>query len=293
MFVKLLREPLVHFLLLGAALFVAAGLMSRGDGAEPGRIVVTTAQIEHLAAGYERVHQRPPSAEELDGLIRDWVREEAYYREALALGLDRDDAIIRQRLRQKMEFVSNDVAAAAEPTDEDLQRYLDAHPDAFRLERRFTFSQVYLNPERRRDALAGDATATLAELRRRGSTVEVAGLGDSFLLDHEFAGLPGSEVAKLFGEQFATALGTLDTGEWQGPVESGYGVHLVLVRERTDGRVPALPEVRDAVRREWANVRRVEANEAFARQILERYVVTIERPTGTDPNVAMRGDAAP
>jgi hypothetical protein len=223
-------------------------------------------------------------------LIRDWVREEAYYREALALGLDRDDAIIRQRLRQKMEFVSSDVAAAAEPTDDDLQRYLDAHPDAFRLERRYTFSQVYLNPERRRDALARDTTATLAELRRRGDAA--AGLGDSFLLDHDFTGLPASEVAKLFGEQFATALGTLDTGEWQGPVESGYGVHLVLVRERTDGRIPALAEVRDAVHREWANVRRVEANEAFARQILERYVVTIERPTGTDPNVAMRGDVA-
>src|SRR6185369_12271892 len=144
----LLREPLVHFLVLGAGLFLAAGLMSNGDGAEPGRIVVTTGQIEHLAGGYERVHQRPPLADELDGLIRDWVREEAYCREALALGLDRDDPVIRQRLRQKMEFVSDDVAAAAEPTDADLQRYLDDHPDAFRLERRFTFSQVYLNPER-------------------------------------------------------------------------------------------------------------------------------------------------
>jgi PPIC-type PPIASE domain len=290
-FVRLLREPLLHFLLLGAGLFVAAGLMSKGDGAEPGRIVVTKGQIEHLAAGYERVHQRPPSADELDGLIRDWVREEAYCREALALGLDRDDPVIRQRLRQKMEFVSDDVAAAPEPTDADLQRYLDEHAEAFRLERRYTFSQVYLNPEHRRDALARDTTATLAELRKSGADADLAGLGDSFLLDHDFTGLPSSEVAKLFGEQFATALGALPNGEWQGPVESGYGVHLVLVRERTDGRVPALAEVRDAVRREWANVRRLEANEAFARQILERYVVTIERPNGAGPNVAMRGDA--
>src|SRR6185436_4036983 len=138
---KLVREPLVHFLVLGAGLFVVAGLMSKGGVADPEKIVVTTGQIEHLTAGYERVHQRPPSSDELDALIRDWIREEAYYREALAIGLDRDDAIIRQRLRQKMEFISNDVAAAAEPTDDDLQRYLAAHADAFRLERRFTFRQ--------------------------------------------------------------------------------------------------------------------------------------------------------
>jgi hypothetical protein len=288
---KLVREPLAHFLLLGAGLFVVAGSMSKGGGADPGKIVVTTGQIEHLAAGYARVHQRPPSSDELDALIRDWIREEAYYREALALGLDRDDAIIRQRLRQKMEFISNDVAAAAEPTDDDLQRYLDAHADAFRLERRFTFRQVYLNPERRRDAVARDATALLGELRKGGVTADVAGLGDPFLLEHEFDALPGSEVAKLFGGQFAAALAALDTGRWQGPVESGYGVHLVLVRERTDGRIPALGEVRDAVRREWANVRRIESNEAFAQQILRRYAVTIERPSEPAPSVAMSGDA--
>jgi len=288
---KLVREPLVHFLLLGAGLFVVAGLMSTGSGADPGKIVVTTGQIEYLAAGYERAHQRPPSSDELDALIRDWIREEAYYREALALGLDRDDAIIRQRLRQKMEFISDDVAAAAEPTDDDLQRYLDAHADAFRLERRFTFRQVYLNPERHRDALARDATALLAELRKSGVTADVTGLGDAFLLEHEFDAFAGSEVAKLFGEKFAAALGTLDTGLWQGPVESGYGVHLVLVRERTDGRIPALGEVRDTVRREWANVRRIESNEAFAQQILRRYAVTIERPSEAAPSVAMSGDA--
>jgi hypothetical protein len=289
--VKLVREPLVHFLLLGAAVFVAASVMRNGRAADPEKIVVTTGQIEHLAAGYERVHQRPPSSDELDALIRDWIREEAYYREALALGLDRDDAIIRQRLRQKMEFISNDVAAAAEPSDDDLQRYLDAHADAFRLERRFTFRQVYLNPERRRDALARDATALLAELRQSGGSVDVAGLGDPFLLEHEFDALPGSEVMRLFGEQFAAALATLDTGLWQGPVESGYGVHLVLVRERSDGRSPALGEVRDAVRREWANVRRIESNEAFAQQLLQRYAVTIERPSEAAPSVAMSGDA--
>jgi hypothetical protein len=223
-------------------------------------------------------------------LIRDWVREEAYYREALALGLDRDDGIVRQRLRQKMEFIS-DVAAAAEPTDDDLQHYLDEHAAAFRIERRLTFSQVYLNPERRRDALARDATALLAELRKSGGNVDVAGLGDSFLLEHEFDALPGSEIAKLFGEKFATALSTIETGQWQGPVESGYGVHLVLVRERTDGRIPALAEARDAVRREWTNVRRIEANEAFAHRLLERYAVTIERPSESGTSVAMSGDA--
>jgi hypothetical protein len=196
----------------------------------------------------------------------------------MALGLDRDDTIIRRRLRQKMEFLSDDVAALAEPTDDELSAYLQAHADTFRVQRQFTFSHVYLNPEKHGETLSRDTAQLLAQLNQAGGKADVSALGDSFLLEHTFASAPGNEVAKQFGEKFAATLGDLAPGQWQGPVESGYGVHLVFVSERTEGRLPALSDVRDAVRREWANTRRLEANEKFYQELLKRYVVTIERP---------------
>ena len=275
---RILKEPLVHFLVLGAGLFLAYSLMPRsGSSGEPGMIVVTQGQIASLAASFARVWQRPPTGEELEGLIRDRVREEVYCREAMALGLDKDDTIIRRRLRQKMEFISDDIAAQAQPTDAELGAYLTAHSDSFRVEQRFTFRQVYLNPEKHGENLSRDAAQLLAQLNQAGGKADASALGDSFLLEHQFAAVPGSEVAKQFGEKFAAKLGGLAPGQWQGPVESGFGVHLVLVSERTDGRLPALAEVRDVVRREWANARRLEANEKFYQDLLKRYTVTIER----------------
>ncbi len=286
---KFLREPLVHFLLLGAGLFVAFGLEGERTGGEPGEILATRGQIESLALGFARTWQRPPTDRELEGLIQDYIREEVYYREAMALGLDKDDIVIRRRLRQKMEFVTDDVAAQAEPTEEELSAYLKAHPEAFRVERRFTFSQVYLNPDRHGQHLARDAERLLAKLNEAGAKADVSALGDPFLLNHTFEAVPGSEVAKQFGAAFAGELGALSPGQWQGPVQSGYGVHLVFVGQRTGGRVPALEEVREAVRREWANAERLEANEKFYQRLLKRYTVTIERPQPPDKLAAESG----
>ena len=275
---RILREPLLHFLLLGAMLFAGYHLVSKHTGFEPGKIVVTQGQIEHLALGFTRTWQRPPTVEELNGLIRDYIREEVYCREAVALGLDRDDTVVRRRLQQKLEFVSDDVAALAEPTDADLQSFLQAHPDKFRVEQRFTFSQVYLNPEHRRETLAADAAKLLGELNQVGAQTNLSALGDSFLLENQFDAIPVTEAAKLFGEKFAARLAELTPRQWQGPVESGYGAHLVLVKERTPGRLPALADVRDAVRSEWVNVHRLAANEQFYQGLLKHYTVTIEQP---------------
>jgi hypothetical protein len=275
---RMLHEPLMHFLLLGVGIFLAYSLVAQRTSIEPEKIVVTEGQIEHLAMGFARTWQRPPSADELEGLIREHLREEVYYREAMALGLDKDDIIIRRRLRQKLEFISEDVAAQVEPTDEQLRAYLKAYPEAFRVERRFTFRQVYLNPKRRRESLAHDAAQLLVQLHRTGDKADTLSLGDSFLLEHDFDAVPASEVAKQFGEKFAAQLNELQPGQWQGPVESGYGVHLVFISERTIGRLPALEEIRDAVRRKWANARRLEANEQFYQGLLKHYTVTVERP---------------
>jgi PPIC-type PPIASE domain len=275
---RILREPLLHFLLLGAAVFAVYGLVSRQVRDEPGKIVISAGEVAAMAESFARTWRRPPTREELEGLIRDRVQEEVYYREAMALGLDKDDTIIRRRLRQKMEFLTDDVAALAEPTDVELSAYLKAHAETFRVQRQFTFRHVYLNPERRGKNLARDAGQLLTQLRQAGGEADVAERGDPFLLEHVFQSVPASEVAKLFGDPFAAKLGELPPGQWQGPVESGYGVHLVFVSERTEGSLPALADVRDAVELEWKNARRLKTNEQFYAELLKRYRVTIEPP---------------
>jgi len=273
------REPLVHFLLLGVVLFIAYGLVSKpGSDDRLGKITVTQGQIENLVSGFAKAWQRPPTSEELAGLVRDLVREEVYCREAMALGLDKDDTVIRRRLRQKMEFISDDIAAISEPTDADLNAYLHAHADRFRAEQTFTFSQVYLDPEKHGENLGRDISALLAQLNQAGGHADAPALGDSFLMEHTFTATPTSEISKQFGEKFAAKLGELSPGTWQGPVESGYGAHLVFLSERTEGRIPTLAEVRDDVRREWANSGRLELNEKFYQELLKRYTVTIENP---------------
>jgi PPIC-type PPIASE domain len=284
---RLLEEPLVHFLVLGGLIFAGYGWLNRNGSPAPGRIVVSQGDLASMGEAFLRTRQRPPTPEEWEGLIRDRVREEVYCREAVALGLDKDDTVIRRRLRQKMEFVSEDIAAQVQPTDAELGAYLTAHPDSFRVDDRFTFTQVFLNPEKHGDNLARHATQLLVRLNEAGADASV--VGDPFLLEHRFTAVPASEVAQQFGVRFAAQLGGIPLGHWQGPVESGYGVHLVLISERTEGGVPVLADVRDAVRREWDTARRREANEEFYAKLLERYTVTIEGlETAEPPRVAAR-----
>ena len=200
--------------------------------------MISQGQLASMMESFTRTRQRPPTREEWEGLIRDRVREEVYYREAMALGLDKDDTVIRRRLRQKMEFVSDDIAAQAQPTDAELNAYLQAHPDTFRVEQQFTFRQVYLNPEKHGANLARDAAQLLAQLNQAGGKTDVAALGDPFMLDTSFDAVPAGEVAKQFGDEFAAKLGGLQPGQWQGPVESGLRRASGL-RQRTHGRPSA------------------------------------------------------
>jgi PPIC-type PPIASE domain len=273
---RLLREPLVHFLVLGALLFAGYGLLNRSGAPEPGRIVISQGQLAFMWESFTNTRQRPPTREEWGGLIRDRVREEVYYREALTLGLEKDDLIIRRRLQQKMAFLTDDVAARAQPTDDELNAYLQAHTEKFRVEPRFTFRQVYLNPAKHGESLAHDAAQLLAQLNQFGSKSDISALGDSLMLDNRFDALPIGEVARLFGEKFATSLGGLSLRRWQGPVESAYGLHLVFVSERQEGRAPTLADVREDVRRDWDDARRLKANEKSYQELLKRYTVTIE-----------------
>ncbi len=234
---RLLEEPLLHFLVLGAALFGLFHLVGTKEAAPPpARIVVSTAQIANLANGFARTWQRPPSAEELRGLVDDFVRDEVFYREGKALGLDRDDTVIRRRLRQKLEFVAEDMGVA-EPSEAALAAYLTSNAERFRAEDRLTFSHVYLSAARR-DALERDARSIATELASENAEADPAALGDHFLLGDEFRAMPRSDVARTFGEHFAERLFGLESGALAGT--GRFGLRAAFrPRQRAHTRQPA------------------------------------------------------
>jgi PPIC-type PPIASE domain len=275
---KIIREPLFHFLLLGAAIFAVYSVATRHKTDKPGQILVSRGTIENLVTGFTRTWQRPPTEEELQGLVRDYIREEVAYREALELGLDRDDMIVRRRLRQKLEFLSDELATRTEPSGAELQSFLQTHPGLFQSEPLFSFRQIYFNPSLHGGNLHRDMARALEDLERTGSRPSTTGLGDPFLLERSFENVSLSDVKRTFGDQFASALAALQLGIWQGPIDSGYGTHLVFVAQRSEGRLPALDEVRDQVRREWLDARRREATDKFYQAILSKYKVKIELP---------------
>jgi hypothetical protein len=282
---SILREPLVHFLLLGAALF-ALDAWLRPTAATPANteIVVSEARIRNLAQNFRRTWQRPPTREELDGLVESHVREEVFYREALALGLDRDDAIIRRRLQQKIEFISEEAAALAQPTDEELNAYMKANADAFRVEPRVTFSQIYLDPRKRSSTLDADAKRLLAALNSGSASQDPARLGDRLMmLEPRYEGESKTELARLFGNEFAEALVKQPVGQWAGPIASGYGVHLVKVESLVAGGLPELAAVRPLVEREWANAKRQELSKVFYEKLRAKYAIKVWVPEAGKP----------
>lgn len=275
---RLMREPLVHFLLIGAALFLLFSFMSSPAGDKANRIVVTPGQVEQLAARFKGTWLRPPSKEEIAGLIESYVRDEVYYREATAMGLDKNDGVIRRRMRMKLEFILEDISAQAEPTDEELTAFLQKHRERFQQEAQISFRQVYLNPDKRRDT-KGDVKKILARLR--GGTKPEA-VGDPIMVGYEFELSYESDVERLFGESFARQIVTLVPGDWAGPVISGLGTHLVMVSERKERRMPELAEVRAMVEREWLAQHRQELKDAIYRKFLEGYEVVMEQPKAAD-----------
>ena len=273
----LLREPLLHFLVLGAALFGLFNLVDKNNSEAPAKIIVSTSRVTTLADGFARTWRRPPTEQELQGLVEDYIRDEIFYREGRAAGLDRDDFVIRRRVRQKMEFLAEDMAAA-EPSDEQLAAYLASNSERFRTEDRLIFHQVFLSATRRGSALDDDARQIADTLVRTSVPEDTAMLGDPFLLGEEFREMSQSDIARTFGEGFAKRLSAIAPGRWQGPIPSSFGVHFVFVDERAKGSLPSLDSVREAVQREWLNARRIEAEQKLYRTLRDRYQIVVEAP---------------
>jgi hypothetical protein len=269
---RLLREPLLHFVALGALLFAVYGFV-RDHTARRGAVVVDRSRADALAAEFEKVQQRPPTPAELGGLVDTWVRDEILYREGLATGMDRDDPVIRRRVIQKMVFMGDSMIADT-PTDADLHAWLETHAAEYRMEPTWSFRHVFFDPARHGDRLRRTLAHARATLARDATEI-----GDPTLLPSRLEFAPASEVTAVFGPQFVEGLSGVPVGEWHGPIRSSFGVHLVRVEAHAPSRAASLADVRQAVERDLLKSRMDAVGKAFYAAIRERYRVEVDVPS--------------
>jgi peptidyl-prolyl cis-trans isomerase C len=272
-----LREPLLHFVVIGAALFVGYSLLhplpTAGDSDR--RIVLTQDDLRQLSVAVVAQGRPAPTPEQMRSLIESRVQQEVLYREALALGLDKDDAIIKRRLAQKMEFLAEDLAAT-DPKPDELEAWFQKNADQFVLPPRAWFRHLYFSPDRRGERTRNDAEAALARLRDRRADA-AASAGDPFMFQDRYSDRSPDEVAAQFGPEFAQSLFTLEPSSWQGPIASGYGWHLVWIDSITSARHPNFEEVEPEVRNAWVADQRAEAKRRLFEELRARYEVVLAK----------------
>jgi hypothetical protein len=275
---KLLKEPLVQFLLIGACIYAVYALFGATNGSETDRTVyISEERVASLAVAWEKRWNRAPTEQELAGLVRAWLREDILYREAMAMGLDSDDHIIRRRLAQKLEFLTNDLAQLQEPTAAELDAFFSDHKQQFKAPDRISFVQVFFNPDTRGDATLSDAEQALVDLSAAGEPDPARlEIGDRLMINDFYSGVTAMDIRRVMGSDFADAVMQLDPGKWHGPVLSGFGTHLVYVFGFQRAPEPELADVRPAVIAEWQRLKTEEFNGAFYASAKDRYEIVIE-----------------
>ena len=289
---RLLREPLVQFLAIGGALFVVYAWSHRGrTGVESSReIVLSVEDLRLMDTYFESQWHRQPTVDELQALVEDKVREEVLYREALVMGLDRDDEIVKRRMAQKLQFLAEDVAAAHEPTAAELRAWFSKNSRKFAQPGRYSFRHVYFSPDRRGAHAREDAAKALARLAGQPENSALAGsLADRFMFQDYYADRAPGEIAKEFGPQFVVALEATKTGSWQGPIESGYGWHLVFVDIVIPGRIPPFEEAEEDVKTAWLAEQKQQAWDKAYKEMRAKYTVLVPGP----PDSASAGGGKP
>lgn len=273
---KLIKEPLVHFLILGALLFALNSVVGDSNPtATNNSIVISDTEVEWMQSTWNKKWGRMPTDDELQGLIEAYIREEVLYREGLAMGLDKDDTIIRRRLATKMEFLAKDIGQIVEPTEEELQAYFRENIGRYIEPATISFSHIYFNRDNRENASA-DAQAALEKLMQNNvPEAEDWQLGDPFMLHYDYVLKSQTEVMQLFGSDFAEAVFKMQAGGWHGPVESGYGIHLVYLKDKVAARKPSLDEVRDRVNNDLVTQRRTDSFETFYKSLRDKYDIQL------------------
>ena len=277
---RLIREPLLQFLLLGSGIYALFFLYGEPPQEDQDRsIVITTDYVNSLSASFAKRWNRPPTGEELSGLVTEYIRESLLYREALAMGLDKEDHIIRRRLAQKLEFLTNDLVKLAPPEDTVLEQYLQDNLDQFRDSDLLTFTQIFIDPDKRGDSALADADALMAELQSAGPpTRQTLEAGDRFMLQNAWLNAPFREIQRQMGQEFADAAMLLESGRWHSPVLSGYGIHLVYVTEHIVASDPLLADVRESVLTEYTREQTEKFNAEYLNVLRSRYTIIIEDP---------------
>ena len=288
--IRIAKEPLLHFVILGGVVYLLFGLFGQSESddamVEENTIVITEGEMNWLAEMWQKRWNRPPSKEEMVGLVRNHLREMVLYREAVAMGLDKDDVIIRRRMAQKLEFLAQDLITPEPPTEEELQAFFNEHNDRYQIPPLLTFTHVFLDPDKRGDDTLADAESLKAELIASAKVPdETSDLGDRFMLQAYYPERTEADLAKLFGSEFARSLMELEPEKWHGPVLSGYGTHLVYVRERLEAPSPTYAQVADRVREDLESESREQLNEEYIESLLDRYNVVIEGEESEDDKV--------
>jgi parvulin-like peptidyl-prolyl isomerase len=273
-----LRDPLLQFLLIGVALFGGyRWLNPPPDRSEqPDQIVLTSDDLRQIALAWMAQGRSKPTPEQVITLVEGKIREEVLYREALALGLDKDDTIVKRRLAQKMDFLAEDASSLREPDRQDLETWFREHADAFATPPRASFTHIYFSSDRRGEAGKGEAAKALGALAGEPRETPAASkVGDPFMFQDFYGDRTPAQIVSLFGPGFATALFQARPGSWQGPIASGYGWHLVFVDAISPSRVPALEEVEPDVRAEFIAEQRARAKEKAFAAMRARYTVVM------------------
>jgi hypothetical protein len=274
---RVVREPFLHFVLLSVLIF-AADAMLRNQTSDEGEIVVTAGRIENLAALFARTWQRAPTESELRALIDSYALEEALFREGIALGVDQGDAVIRRRVRQKMDLLADDLVIAGGVPESELETWYQNHKESYVEPARYSFRQVFFSAGRRGDAPGAEARRVLRLLQSPDAVGSPESLGDPSLLGFRFENYGADAISSVFGQTFASNLATVPIGLWSGPIESTYGQHVVFIEAQSPGRIPPLAEIRDEVERDWRYARSEDARRRFYDEVLAQYEVTIEWP---------------
>ena len=287
---KLLREPLLHFMFIGAAIYLLYSVFAEPlPEADDKTIVVSAGEVEWMQTAWQKRWNRPPTSQEFDGLVQQYIKETVLYREALTMGLNQHDQVIRRRLAQKLEFLAKDLVALTPPTEEELQSYFEENQARYQQPVLYTFTQVFIDPDKRGDATLDDAEIIKANLIAQGEAIEDPGaLGDDFMLQSYYPEKDGIEIQKQFGSGFTESLAELSPGQWHGPVLSGYGVHLVYISSISEPPAPEFAALRERVVQDWTMERGEEINDKFYASLREQYTVIIEEPDEEDAVAAVQ-----
>lgn len=270
---KWIKEPLVHFALLGVLIFGLFSLVGEQDSEN--EILIDDSDIDHLVELWQLQWQRPPTEEELQGLITKYVDQEILYREALKMNLDHNDEIVKRRLAQKMEFLGNDLSSLVNPpTDENLKTYFDEHQEEYKTDYQYTLYQVVFTTDKHQDPIA-KANQVLEE----SATTDISSIkskGDSFALNFSYSNASATSLKRSFGDAFVDQLPELTTGQWTGPIRSGFGAHLVYLKEKTEPQIPEFTKVRNEVLRDFEYAMEQQSKDAIKNELKKSYTIVIE-----------------